>query len=196
MNLSENALGLLEDSLVREAEDGEAQNAQVESAILIVGNLLRILVNGPVELDDEPMPMAVEVGDIGADRDLTAELQAQETAIAEELPERFLGGCLRFAELAGAGGLTGGAQFRASSFGWRRRKTSPGERCCASGRSEREVGIGGGYQELFLEARLSPSQALTSRPPLPALRPPLPGRGGERPRGGGEEREFEREQEL
>jgi hypothetical protein len=133
VNLPEHALGLLEDSLIREAEDGEAQGTQVDSAGFIMGSLLALLVDGTVELYDEPVARAVEVGDIGADRDLAAELQAQEAAIAEELPERFLGGSLLFAELAGAGGLAGGAQAR----------TLLEKRCCDLRRFEGGFGIGG-----------------------------------------------------
>jgi hypothetical protein len=114
VDLSEHGLGFVEDPLIREAEDGDADDSQEESAIFIVGSLTALLVDRTVQLYDEPIPMAVEVGDVGAERNLPAELQAQEAAIAEELPEGFLGGCLMFPQLAGAGGQAGSAHGWAS----------------------------------------------------------------------------------
>ena len=114
MNLSKHGLGFLENPLIRETEDGDAQwPHQVERATLIMDNLLAFLMTGTVEaLNDEPIPGAVEVGDVGAERDLPAKFQAQEAAIAKELPEGFLGGSLIFPQLAGSGGLGG------SAHGW------------------------------------------------------------------------------
>jgi len=49
--------------------------------------VLRI-VEGSVRLDDQPMPEADEVGDIGAEWNLAAELEAVQSAIAQQLPQQ------------------------------------------------------------------------------------------------------------
>jgi hypothetical protein len=40
-----------------------------------------------VGLDDQPVPQADEIDDVSADRDLTAELQILQSAVAQQFPE-------------------------------------------------------------------------------------------------------------
>ncbi len=60
-----------------------------------------------VELDDELPLDADEVDDIGADRRLTAELQALQAAVPEQAPEDPLGLC--------HGGAEGASSFHSAS---------------------------------------------------------------------------------
>jgi hypothetical protein len=54
VDLPQHVLGLLEDPLIRERKDGEAQGAQVERALLVADGLPGLVVDGAVELDEEP----------------------------------------------------------------------------------------------------------------------------------------------
>jgi hypothetical protein len=46
-----------------------------------------IFVLGTVGLDDQPVPEADEIDDVSADRELTAELEILQPAVAQEFPE-------------------------------------------------------------------------------------------------------------
>ena len=62
---------------------------------------------GAVSLEDQAVSQADEVGDVAAQRDLAAELQAVEAAVAQEFPQQALGHGRFAAQTAGEGELVG-----------------------------------------------------------------------------------------
>lgn len=96
-------VGVLEDFVVPEADDLEAEGFEVGGAGGVAGGGLGMLA--AVEFDDELEVGAEEVGDVGAERDLALPAVAAEASIAEAGPEFALGGGLVAAETAGASDL-------------------------------------------------------------------------------------------
>jgi len=85
----EDALGVLVDLLVREAQDGDASSAKESVAETVTP--LTTAVRFAIDIDGEPSLHAEEVGEVGVDRELAAELAAVDLAPAEALPKERLG---------------------------------------------------------------------------------------------------------
>ncbi len=83
--------GLPVPSCVLEANDGDATAREDRRAPRIPFGPLRVVVDGAVDLDDEPERGAVEVHLVAADHLLPAELQAEHLAVAQEPPGEHLG---------------------------------------------------------------------------------------------------------
>jgi hypothetical protein len=77
------------DLLVREAQDGDASSAKESVAETVTP--LTTTVRVAIDLDGEPSLHAEEVGEVGADRELAAELEVVDLAPAEPLPKERLG---------------------------------------------------------------------------------------------------------
>jgi hypothetical protein len=100
----EDGVGTFLDALVGEPQQAEALSAQPGVSLHIVKT---ILVVRAVGLDDQAMTRAQEVGDVAAERDLAAELQALKAAVAEQRPEQALGDGRLMAEPTREGELSG-----------------------------------------------------------------------------------------
>ena len=101
--MSQDAAQIGVDVAVPEVEDDEALADEVCVAVGIAGEG----VLAAIGLDYKTGSGAVEVEDIGAKRDLAAELQTVELAGAEGTPKDALGLGLAAAQAAGGGGLPG-----------------------------------------------------------------------------------------
>ena len=80
---AQDVVGAALDLGVGHAQDAEALAAQPGVADRVGGG--RVMV-GTAGLDDQAVAQADEVGDVAADRDLAAELEVAQAAIAEEFP--------------------------------------------------------------------------------------------------------------
>ena len=87
----EHALGLSKNLEIREAKLAHAALADEVAASSIVLQLRVGPMLSTVDLDRESSSSAVEVEDIGAKRVLSAELEARETLVAHEHPQKPLG---------------------------------------------------------------------------------------------------------
>jgi len=89
----QNGLGTLEDLVIPEAENAYAFERQCLRPFGIVGDLFGFGVRAAVQFHGESGFMAVEIKNISPERVLAAELEAQELAVAKQLPKELL--CLR-----------------------------------------------------------------------------------------------------
>ena len=99
-NLAEEFVWVVQNELVRESEDFEAERAErgVTRPILLLD--FRGFVNVPIEFDVELVFRAEEVGDVVSNLVLPPELQCLETSIAQELPRDVFGGRLLLPEFS------------------------------------------------------------------------------------------------
>ena len=95
----QHGLSLLQDFVVPVAEDPVALGLEKFGATVVVVALRLVL--GAVELDDESVLLADEVGDVRADGHLAAEFAAEQPAASQSLPEPVLGIGAVAAEVAG-----------------------------------------------------------------------------------------------
>ncbi len=79
---AENAVGIGH-VLIGEAQDAEALAHEPG----VAHGVTLGIVEGPVQLHDQPVTQAQEVRHIGPERNLTPELEAAEAAVAQKLPE-------------------------------------------------------------------------------------------------------------
>jgi len=85
----EDGVGLFENLLVREAQDGDA--ATVEERVAESITALSLGVGRTVDFNSQPHFDAKEVGKVVADGELSTELEAVELSAAEPAPEERLG---------------------------------------------------------------------------------------------------------
>jgi hypothetical protein len=88
MDRFEHAVEILDDIVVPEAQDAESRLLQQARATPIFLGSRRVLAT--VQLDDELLLMANEIGCEAEDRFLSTELRVVELAIAQAAPQQFL----------------------------------------------------------------------------------------------------------
>ena len=93
-NLTEKFLGMVQDELILETENGVTHRAQVGVALRIFRDDFRRLVNVSVHLDIQFVLGAAEVGDVIPDLVLPPELQPLESPVAQQFPGNVLRRCL------------------------------------------------------------------------------------------------------
>jgi hypothetical protein len=99
----------LKDLVVPESKDAIAPGVEEGRAEFVFARSVKVL--GAIEFDDEASFGRAEVGEVGADRELTAEFRIAQLAGSEMAPEDSLGFGLIAAEAAGgllAGDVHGG----------------------------------------------------------------------------------------
>ena len=84
-------LRLGESLFIAEPEDGPAEAFQFDLSEVVSQYDVIQIVDSAVDLEDQPEPIAGEVGEIPADRVLAAEAMAVDLRAAEALPQTALG---------------------------------------------------------------------------------------------------------
>jgi hypothetical protein len=79
-------LGRFEDLLVRKTQDIVAEHVEIGVPVIVMGLLMSGFVNAAIQLHDEFQRVAIEIGHIGSDRNLAAELETEELTISQPLP--------------------------------------------------------------------------------------------------------------
>jgi hypothetical protein len=93
--------------LVGNAQDADRELSEGLGAVQVAPALGRIIVSTAIELEDEALGGAVEVDDEGGDELLAPELEAEDRAVAEDVPGGCLGGGRRLAKVSGEPELVG-----------------------------------------------------------------------------------------
>ena len=81
------AVDIAKNVVVPKAEDANTYTIQILRTRSILFRQRFPSMSSAVELDNEPRLVAVEVGDVTADRDLPAEFRASEPTVAQGFPE-------------------------------------------------------------------------------------------------------------
>lgn len=95
-----NARAVFADREVPEAQDAESHRLQVGCASRIVGDSRGVL--SAIQFDDETCLLAEKIDDVAALRDLATPLPTAEPAVAQDVPEETLSGCVAAAQASRA----------------------------------------------------------------------------------------------
>lgn len=101
-NFVANALEVLEHRIAAKPENSQTAITEVGRALQVVFDSAPLMVLGTVQFDHECCVGAVEVNDIGPQRDLPLPLPTTKTAISQFAPKASFGIGLRDPELTGA----------------------------------------------------------------------------------------------
>ncbi len=100
MNCVQNTWTFAKDFPIGKAQDAIATSVQKRRASSIVYDVTVLAVLFAVELNDQLGPMAGEVGDVGTDGHLAAEMQPSLFESAQHQPQSALGVGLVFAQMS------------------------------------------------------------------------------------------------
>jgi len=93
--------------VVGHAQDADRELSEGLGAYPVALAPIRVIVEGAVELEDEALRRAIEVDDETRDELLAPKLEAEDRAVAEDLPSGCLGDGRRLAKTSGEPELVG-----------------------------------------------------------------------------------------
>jgi len=103
LNQLQDSIHILFNLIIRESHHSKALIPEMNIPFLIVENLIRLQVNGSVDLDDQSFFKTEKISDVAINRLLSPEFESRKRTISQFSPKQVLMTRRLFSKISGSG---------------------------------------------------------------------------------------------